>query len=197
MYDKYKERQVFVKSLPFMQTAKALAKSKGMNDHGPLHAQRVHSIVGHLCTLIELSAHERDLVRAAALLHDIGMAGDRENHHIKSADIVRNLVAEGELPFNDQEAEIVSKLCEWHRREYKPDDVHQELKIRTGVLASLLRLADAMDLDYRRGEDYPHQEPVIKQVYKEQSLHHLSVRNILGFRIRVVAVLSFIYSSIK
>lgn len=183
MYDKYKERQVFVKSLPFMQTAKALAKSRGMNDHGPLHAQRVHSMVGHLCALIELSTHERDLIRAAALLHDIGMADDRENHHIKSAEIVRNLVAEGELPFDNQETEIVSKLCEWHRREYDPDDVHQELNIRTGVLASILRLADAMDLDYRRAEDYPHQEPVIKRIHKEQSPHHLSVRSILGIRI--------------
>lgn len=183
MYDRSQERAVFVASLPYMVSAKALALSKGMNDHGPLHAQRVHALVGRLCALLPLSVYERDLICAASLLHDIGMAKDRENHHLVSADLVRTLSEEGKLPFTSVEAEIVSTLCEWHRREYDADAVHSELGIRTGVLASLLRLADALDLDYRRAEDYLRQEPVITHVHCAQAQHHLSVRSILGVRL--------------
>ncbi|QXE91272.1 HD domain-containing protein [Geomonas subterranea] len=183
MYDQSQERAVFVASLPYMVSAKALALSKGMNDHGPLHAQRVHAIIGRLCALLPLSVYERDLVCAAALLHDIGMAKDRENHHVVSAELVRALAEETKLPFTTVEAEIVSTLCEWHRRDYDADAVHSESGIRTGVLASLLRLADALDLDYRRAEDYLKQEPVIAHVHQTQAPHHLSVRSILGVRL--------------
>lgn len=182
MYNISQERDVFVTSLPFMAAAKAQALSKGMNDHGPLHAQRVHALVGYLTGLIDLSTHEHGLVCAAALLHDIGMAKDRENHHTESASIVRALVSEGKLPFSQDEADVVAKLCEWHRREYDANAIHEKLSVRTGVLASILRLADAMDLDYRRAEGYSKQEPVIAQVYQGQATHHLSARSILGVR---------------
>lgn len=183
MYDRSQERAVFVASLPYMSTAKALGLSKGMNDHGPLHAQRVHAIVVCISALIALSESERDLLCAAALLHDIGMSKDRENHHLESASLVRILTEEGQLPFTSDEAEVVSTLCEWHRKNYDADAIHPELGIRTGVLASVLRLADAMDLDYRRAEDYLKQEPVITHVHRSQAPHHLSARSILGLRL--------------
>lgn len=183
MYDRSRERDVFVASLPFMAAAKALGVSKGMNDHGPLHAQRVHSLVGHLSTLVKVSDHERDLLCAAALLHDIGMAMNREDHHLQSADLVRRLTAEGKLPFDPEECEVIATLCEWHRRGYDAEAVNSALGVRTGVLASLLRVADAMDLDYRRAEDYSKQESVISHIYQEQARHHLSVLNILGVRL--------------
>jgi len=183
MYDRSQERDVFVASLPFMDAAKAQALARGMNDHGPLHAHRVHALVGRLGALVALSTYEYDLLHAAALLHDIGMAKGRDDHHIISAELVQALVAEGKLPFSDEEADVVSTLCKWHRREYEADAVHKGLCVRTGVLASLLRLADAMDLDYRRAEDYPRLESVIANVHNNQVQHHLSVRNILGVRL--------------
>jgi hypothetical protein len=183
VYSLSQERAVFAASLPFMAAAKGHALSLGMNDHGPLHAQRVHALVGYLGALVALNAHERALLKAAALLHDIGMAKDRENHHIVSANLVRTLSSEGKLPFSSEEADVVSTLCEWHRREYDADAIHQGLGVRTGVLASMLRLADAMDLDYRRSEDYWRQESVIAHVHNEQAPHHLSVRSIIGIRL--------------
>jgi hypothetical protein len=182
VYNRSQERAVFVASLPFMAAAKAQAVSRGMNDHGPLHAQRVYALMGHLSALVTLNSRERDLGLAAALLHDIGMAKDRENHHTVAASLVKELAAEGALPFDAQEAAVVSRLCEWHRRDYDPDAVDNALGVRTGVVASLLRLADALDLDYRRSEDYPTQEPVITHLHEGQAQHHLSVRNILGIR---------------
>ncbi|MFZ0943942.1 MAG: HD domain-containing protein [Syntrophobacteraceae bacterium] len=183
MYDLTLERDVFLASLPFMEAAKALAIAEGMNDHGPLHAQRVYALVGWLGILAGLSAHEGALLKAAALLHDIGMSGGREQHHNKSAEIVAKLCAEGMLPFNPDEAEIVATLCKWHRREYEPDAIHPRLRTRTGMLATLLRLADGMDLDYRRSDCYEIQEPVISRVHQGQVPHHLSVQCILGIRL--------------
>jgi len=185
MYDATQERDVFVASLPFMEAAKALAVAQGMNDHGPLHAQRVYAFARQLGVLAGLSLHERALLEAAALLHDIGMSGDREQHHIISDEIVRQLTTDGKLPFNGEEADVVATLCKWHRREYDPDCIHKGLKIRTGLLATLLRLADCMDLDYRRGENFTTQESVIARVHQGQAVHHISVRGILGVRIHV------------
>jgi hypothetical protein len=50
-------------------------------------------------------------------------------------------------------------------------------------MASLLRLADALDLDYRRSDDFLEREPLIQRVHPQQEKHHQSVRHILAPRL--------------
>lgn len=185
MYDLSKEVQVYIASLPYMSAAKDLSNSLQMNDHGPLHAQRVHSLTKQLCSLFSLTQHERSLVLASALLHDIGMAKDREDHHNVSYDLVKEMAQDKTLPLNEEEAEIVATLCKWHRKEYDPHMYCSENNIQLGLLASILRLADGMDLDYRRSDDFDQKESIIDQFYKSQKQHHLSVLNILALRFNI------------
>ncbi len=185
MYDLSEEVQVYTASLPYMSAAKDLANALQMNDHGPLHAQRVHSITKRICSLFSLTQHEQSLVLASALLHDIGMAKDRENHHTASYDIVKEMAQDKTLPFNEEEAEIVATLCKWHRKEYDPYICCSKSNIRLGLLASILRLADGMDLDYRRSDDFDQKEKIINLFHKGQRQHHLSVRNILALRFNI------------
>ena len=185
MYDQSQEVQVYMASLPYMAAAKDLANSLQMNDHGPLHAQRVHSITKRLCSLFSLTQNEQCLVLASALLHDIGMAKDRENHHTASYDLVKEMAQNQTIPFNEEEAEIVATLCKWHRKEYDPQLYCSKNNIRLGLLASILRLADGMDLDYRRSDDFDQKETIIDQFHKSQKQHHLSVLNILALRFNI------------
>jgi hypothetical protein len=185
MYGINKEMIVYRASLPYMQTAKALARSKQMNDHGPLHAQRVYSISKQLARLFDLSSHEIALLLASALLHDIGMAKDRTDHNLLSAKYVKEMGKKGSLPFDKQEVSVVANLCKWHRGTYDPEATNRAILVRTGLLASLLRLADAMDLDYRRSDDYPQFASLIMAINPEQTEHHLSVRNIIALRLHV------------
>ncbi len=168
-----------------MSAAKELASSMQMNDHGPLHAQRVHSITKQLSSLFPLTDHEQSLVMASALLHDIGMAKNREEHHTVSSDLVLDMSSKGELPFDEDEAKIVAKLCEWHRKEYEPARVCEKTGVRVGLLASILRLADGMDLDYRRSDKYETRKQIVQQFHGTQEKHHLSVLNILALRFSI------------
>jgi len=189
MYNKTCEVQVFKESLRYMVKASEFAHSLHMTDHGPLHAQRVYAICRWLGTLFSLSEYESDLMQAAALLHDIGMvSADRKNHNIESEKLVLSRAQEQILPFTSDEAAIVGKLCRWHRGD---DYINNHIefcegnKIRVGLLASILRLSDELDLDYRRTSYDSVKDMVITKQYKEDQIqYHKSVLSILGVRIR-------------
>ena len=184
MYDSSQEIMVYKASLPYMQAAKDLANSLQMNDHGPMHAQRVHWRSKQLGKLTGLSSYEISLLLASALLHDIGMVKNREEHHKVSRELVVELSQKKVLPFNEEEADIVGTLCEWHRKEYDPDKINKELEVRVGLLAQLLRIADGMDVDCRRSDSYcDAKDDIVKQFYGSQRRHHLSVISILALRI--------------
>src|SRR6185437_4572243 len=58
-------------------------------------------------------AGERELLRAASLLHDIGMAIDYDDHHKHS----RYLILNGALPgFSPRELVIVAEIARYHRK---------------------------------------------------------------------------------
>ncbi len=171
-------------AVPILQLARA--RLVAFADHGPGHALRVKSFVGQLGSLLGLSGVEHGLLRAAALFHDVGNIVDRGEHHVISQETVIRLVADGALPFTAQEAEIVGLLCRWHRREYnaqRSDDVNGRT-IRTGLLASILRVADAMDIDHRRS-DYPERWfEVIRFFFPGELPYWTSLEEILGVRIQ-------------
>jgi len=170
-------------AIPFLQFARA--RLAEFADHGVGHALRVKSFASQLGYVVGLTPAERRMLRVAALFHDIGNAVDRERHSIISQETVARLTTDGELPFNPKEAEVVGLLCRWHNSAYDPDrydDLGGEA-IRTGLLASILRVADAMDIDHRRS-DYTHRlAHVLHMFYPHKLPYWTSLEEILGVRI--------------
>jgi hypothetical protein len=170
-------------AVPILQFARA--KMSEFADHGPGHVLRVKSFATQLGYVVGLSQTEQHLLRAASLFHDVGNVLDRDRHHIISQETVERLTASGELPFSTREAELVGLLCRWHRKEYDPDRVDQihDETVRTGLLASILRVSDAMDIDHRRsdyGERFSH---VLEFFYPGEMPFWTSLEEILGVRI--------------
>jgi hypothetical protein len=129
-------------AIPMLQFARA--KLSEFADHGPAHALRVKAFATQLGYILDLSPTEQNLLRAAALFHDVGNIVERDQHHLVSQETIARLTAAGRLPFSLAESELVGLLCRWHRRDYEPqrcDQVGGE-SVRTGLLASILRVAD-------------------------------------------------------
>lgn len=157
-----------------------------MTDHGPIHADIVSKRVQQLSYLTELSSVERGPLKAAALLHDIGMIKGRDAHGKKSHEMILEFSREGELPFNETTARIIGKLCESHSGDYDPFEIVHAggAKIRIGLMASLLRIADAMDMAVGRNADEEDIE-LIKKHREESHIHHASLRPIKGVRLLI------------
>lgn len=171
-------------AIPFLQFARA--KLGQFADHGYGHALRVKSFATQLGYLMGLTPTERHLLRAAALLHDVGNAVDRNKHNTISQQAVLDLTASGELPFTQAEAELIGLLCRWHRGEYEPDrhDRSGAESIRTGFLASILRVSDALDIDQRRFDYTKRLMRVLEYFYPQELPFWTSHTEILGVRIQ-------------
>lgn len=170
-------------ALPIVQFARA--KLGEFTDHGPGHILRVKAFATQLGHLLGLTASEQRLLRAAALFHDVGNIMDRATHHIISQETVEKLAATGQIPFSSSEAALVGLLCRWHRKAYNPDrmdQLHGET-IRTGLAASILRVADALDSDYRR-VDYGAKFKRVLELFFPHEIPYLDdLATILGIRI--------------
>jgi hypothetical protein len=132
-----------------------------------------------------LNDSERRLLRAAALLHDVGNIKGRKEHNIVSQNTVERLTASGDLSFTHQEAALVGLLCRWHRDEYEPErvDTWRDQSVRTGLLASILRVADAMDIDSRRSDYDQKFRHVLEFFFSEELPFWTSLEEVLGVRI--------------
>jgi exopolyphosphatase/guanosine-5'-triphosphate,3'-diphosphate pyrophosphatase len=63
--------------------------------------------------LMDASAGERELLWAAAMLHDVGMAVTYDDHHKHS----HYLIMQGELPgFDPRERALIALICRYHRK---------------------------------------------------------------------------------
>lgn len=170
-------------AIPMLQFARA--KLSEFTDHGPSHGLRVKSFATQLSYILDLTDAERHLLRAGALFHDIGNVVDRGLHNRISQETVEKLAAERKLPFTAKEAELVGLLCRWHRGEFEPArmDTLQGEPIRTGLLASILRVADAMDIDHRRSDYEGKFRQVLEFFFSDSLPHWTSLDHIRGVRI--------------
>jgi len=91
---------------------------------------------------------ERELLWAAAMLHDIGMTIDYDDHHKHS----RYLILNGALPgFSPRELAIVAEIARYHRKGMPSFSSDLEKAVRAGdeaILdrgATLLRLAEGLE----------------------------------------------------
>lgn len=122
------------------------------HDPEPAHAVQVCRVSLYLfdCTqaLHAMGEHERRLLAAAALLHDIGWPVRPDAHHKGS----RDLILAAELPgVPDEEKRVLACIARYHRKAH-PDGKHKvyrdldaESQRTVTRLAAILRIADGLD----------------------------------------------------
>ncbi len=169
--------------VPMVQFARA--RLGEFTDHGPGHVLRVKRFARQLGAVVGLTATEQHLLTAAALFHDVGNVVDRARHHLISQETVERLAANGQIPFSLTEAKLVGLLCRWHRKDYDSTQIDrlQGEAVRTGLLASLLRVADALDSDYRRFDYSDKFLHVLQFFYPHELPFWHSLAEIQGIRI--------------
>lgn len=119
------------------------------------HAQHVAKLAGslfdQLAPLHGLAPADRRLLLAAAVLHDIGIFVGHKKHHKHS----QYLISQSEIPeFTPREIDLIANLARYHRKGV-PAPHHEAFtrlpapdRDRVVRLASLLRLADALDREH-------------------------------------------------
>ncbi|MCX8050326.1 MAG: Ppx/GppA family phosphatase [Chlorobi bacterium] len=116
------------------------------------HAQHVARLALQLFdglhSLHGLGDAERELLEAAALLHDVGYHISPDQHHKHSYYIISNAVMPG---FSSTEAEIIANVARYHRKSH-PKSKHenfaalpQRWKRAVRWMAACLRIAEGLD----------------------------------------------------
>lgn len=98
-----------------------------------------------------LPRRARHLLEVGALLHDVGMSTNPEQHHLVGRDIVLDVDFPG---LNDDARAIVACLVAFHRKKVRPN--HEPTYLRLSKkqrdialrLAALLRVADGLDYSH-------------------------------------------------
>jgi exopolyphosphatase/guanosine-5'-triphosphate,3'-diphosphate pyrophosphatase len=116
----------------------------------PRHVARLALVLfERLAPLHNLVPADRDLLWAAAILHGIGRFVAESGHHKHAAYIIRNTPLQG---WRDDERELVAQIARYYRKAM-PKPSHPEYSAldpadrrRVDVLASLLRVADGLDI---------------------------------------------------
>ncbi len=121
------------------------------------HAEHVtalaRSLFDQLRPAHRMGPDERRVLTAAALLHDVGSYISYKKHHRHSLYIITNSEVTGLSP---RELLLAGQVARYHRKG-DPDPQHdhfrrltEEERKRVARLASILRMADAMDREHRR-----------------------------------------------
>jgi exopolyphosphatase/guanosine-5'-triphosphate,3'-diphosphate pyrophosphatase len=102
-----------------------------------------------LAPLHGLAPADRDLLWAAAVMHGIGRFVGESGHHKHAAYLIRNTRLDG---WRDDERELIAQIARYYRKAM-PKPSHLEYaalapgdRRRVDVLASLLRIADGLDI---------------------------------------------------
>jgi exopolyphosphatase / guanosine-5'-triphosphate,3'-diphosphate pyrophosphatase len=132
--------------------AVALGRRYGFDEEHALHVAEVAgSLFDQLQELHGMEPADRRMLLAAAVLHDIGTFVGYKKHHKHSL----YLIANSEVPgFTQREIDIVANLARYHRKGV-PAEHHEAFtalpqadRERVVKLASLLRIADALDREH-------------------------------------------------
>ncbi len=129
--------------------AEALGERFGFEAaHGKHVSHLATKLFDQLKSLHGLKLHDRVLLAAGALLHDIGYTIAPESHHKHSLYLILNSELTG---FTDLERQIIANIARYHRRAFpKPShpffaSLGMEDQSRVWMLGAITRLADAMD----------------------------------------------------
>jgi exopolyphosphatase/guanosine-5'-triphosphate,3'-diphosphate pyrophosphatase len=129
-----------------------LGKRYGFDQaHGELVAGLAVSLFDDMAEYHGYEERERLLLRAAALLHDIGDYVRYDGHHKHSYYLINNSDIMGLTP---EERAIVANVARYHRKS-PPDpshpnfrDLDKESRSKVRGLAAILRIADALDREH-------------------------------------------------
>jgi exopolyphosphatase/guanosine-5'-triphosphate,3'-diphosphate pyrophosphatase len=106
------------------------------------------SIFNALALPFELTASEKKLLEAAAILHDCGYFISYSSHHKHSYHLIRHAEL---FSFTPRERELIAQIARYHRKSLpkRKHDAFQSLKQKDQVtvarLGGILRLADGLD----------------------------------------------------
>jgi exopolyphosphatase/guanosine-5'-triphosphate,3'-diphosphate pyrophosphatase len=116
------------------------------------HCEQVARLAGEifdgLRTPFELPPEGRDLLIAAALLHDVGYLINHAKHHKHAYHLILNAELQGYTP---REVELIANVARYHRRAF-PKKRHSNLarlaradRQLVRALSAILRVADGLD----------------------------------------------------
>jgi exopolyphosphatase/guanosine-5'-triphosphate,3'-diphosphate pyrophosphatase len=129
--------------------AEAFGRSLRFEERHAMQVKRVsESLFDQLAKPLGLDPALRDLLSAAALLHDVGYVVSYRQHHKHAY----RLIAHGSLEgFTPRERELIALVARYHRRGF-PKKSHRAFatlpkddRCLVSSLAAFLRLADALD----------------------------------------------------
>ena len=131
-----------------------LAKKFHINqDHGVRVSELAISLFNQTVSLHKMGDWERELLKYASLLHDIGSYINRSGHHKHGQYLIMNSRLSG---FSNDELIILGNLIRYHRKSLPTRDhfhfkvLRQSQRLMVRVLSGILRIADYLDLG-RRG----------------------------------------------
>jgi exopolyphosphatase / guanosine-5'-triphosphate,3'-diphosphate pyrophosphatase len=133
--------------------AVAMGRRFGFDEaHGLQVARLAESLYDQLEPVHGLDGAGREILLAAAVLHDIGQAISYPKHHKHS----QYLIAQSELPgFAPDDIAIVACVARYHRKAH-PSDKHEEFaalepddRQLVTALSAILRVADALDREHQ------------------------------------------------
>ncbi|MEA2689875.1 MAG: exopolyphosphatase / guanosine-5-triphosphate,3-diphosphate pyrophosphatase, partial [Candidatus Eremiobacteraeota bacterium] len=133
-----------------IEAVEAVARRYGHLGGHQRHVARLALVLfERLAPLHELAPADRDLLWAAAVLHGIGRFVSESGAHKHAAYLIRNTPLEG---WRADERELVALIARYYRKAM-PKPAHPEYaalapadRRRVDVLASLLRIADGLDI---------------------------------------------------
>ncbi|HEV7643393.1 MAG TPA: Ppx/GppA phosphatase family protein [Pyrinomonadaceae bacterium] len=137
---------------PNLRGVFAVGRRFGYEENHALQvAALAEKIFDSLTSIYSFKRHQRTLLAAAALLHDIGYHIAHEAHHKHSYYLIKNSEMTG---FSEAEKTIIANIARYHRSS-APKEKHAEFMALTEKeqsvvwkLGAILRLADALDRGY-------------------------------------------------
>jgi CHAD domain-containing protein len=121
------------------------------------HTRRVTRLAGQVYDGLEKTGvirrrhpEDRELLRAAATVHEVGRAGGNKNHHKRTQKMVEQL--RQLVGWSRQEVSTMARVARYHRgtlpRAATLRDIPVAQRSRIKLLAGVLRLANALDADH-------------------------------------------------
>lgn len=157
--DKLLQKGIIKDRLQYQQTIRERSVFELANKYKFMkeHAVHVRNLSSKIFDQIKGILHnyggkEKELLQAAAILHDIGSLVTHNDHHKHSYYLIRH---SGLLGFNDEEVELIANIARYHRQS-NPKDNHpnfqnlpREHKKLVKELSSILRIAEGLDKGHK------------------------------------------------
>lgn len=134
---------------PRLRGVHAVGRRFGYEEaHAHQIARFAETIFDEMAPAAGLTRHQRTLLSAAALLHDVGYHIAHEGHHKHALYLIKNSELTG---FSEAERDVIANVARYHRgptpKERHPEfwTLNQADRETVRKLAAILRVADALD----------------------------------------------------